>query len=506
MALQKSNTLKLQAARVGSSLKVSFSDFSWQLAKDEVEIILLFLLAVFSVYFLGRGISQLVFLGFLAAFWFSKKDYLWFALYFVFVLTPGYFLQSMGPLVQYRIPVYSVASGISFSATDIFVILALGKALIKGRRVRLRLEKPLLIILIYICISFVFSYIKGANVSTLANLVRGPFFYSVIISFLFLVRNRKQAYSFILLVSSFVFFILFTQLFYLVTHNEFINLFFPGFRGTVLIEGTQEIRPIMGGVLLVLFSFVYSLLLAENREVRISQKYLYLIAGTAFFSVVLSATRIWFAVFLFLILGYILISKKQLSNLAVASFAMGFFVVALLMVGIIPFEMITGVLERLSGLAAVARGDFHSVSTFEYRYYHRLPLLMVGLRENVLFGCGFSETYFQYRDYHVGFFNTILQFGVVGFSFFLYFFIRYFYILISKIKKISRRNPLRGSLKMLPVIFSGVLLAHFTTWYFIQFSTDTRPPFFIAIFIALTELFLRESENVEKSLRVRGKA
>lgn len=507
MNLQQGNILSHQSKWISSPLKLTFSEFTWQILKDLSAIIILFILTIFVVYNVPYSLSKLFFLGLLILFWFSKKNYVWFALFFVLSQNPGYFFSGFHATALYRIPLYTFMPGMSFSALDLFVILAFIKAMLKGRRTKLKLERPLILILSYMVFSLFIAIVHGTGIETLASILRGPFYYSLIFSFLYLITKRKEAYYFIFLITSFMFFILFTQLYFLITRVEFINIFYPGYRGLVLmgiIGGGQEVRPIMGGVLLVFFSFIFSLFLLENKENRLSKKYIYLIIVLASFSVIISATRIWFVVFSFIFFGYILLSKKNISNLMKIFLSLFILIIILLFSGIVSSDFLEkGVFSRISKLALIAQGDFHADSSFERRYFVRLPRLLKGLKKHLVLGCGFSDIYLQYRDYHVGFFNTILQFGILGFAFFFYFFVSYFNLIKTTVKKLNTNNPLKTSLKTLAVFFGGILLAHFTTWFFFEMSTDIRVPFFIAIFISLTELFVREAEKEELLLKGR---
>lgn len=497
--MQQTNTYNGRLPIARSPQKLQYSDFNWQLIKDLIGFIVLFALAVISVYKMPQSLSKIFFLGLVVLFWFSKKDYFWFALYFVIIQAPGYFFASFGAAGLYSIPIFTLVSGMSVSALDLFAILALIKAVLKGKRTKLKLEMPLILILAYIVFALFVSIANGAQIGLLANVLRGPFYYSIIISFFYLVTKKEDVYRFIFIVSSTVFFIFFTQIYSLITRDAFINLFFPSFRRVALIEGTQDVRAIGGGVLIIFFGFLFSLFLLEEKKNRISRKYLYVVSIIAYLSIVISATRIWFAVFSFIYIGYILMSKKKVSNTLKIATVFAVLIIILISSGVFSLDFFTkGVLGRLQGLASVAKGDYHSVSTFERRYFFRLPRLLEGVKENLIFGCGFTQTYLKYRDYHVGFFNTILQFGIIGFCFFLYLFMSYFALIKKSLEKLRSTNPLRFPLKLLSLFFGGILLAHFTTWYFFQMSTNEGPPFFIAVFIAITEVFIREAKKEKK--------
>jgi hypothetical protein len=511
MYLNKGDAVGLRANPLVSPWTFSFSLSTWNTIKDIFGIISLFFLSVLFVYFLPQSLSKIFFLGLIIAFWFSKKDYFWFAFFFILAQAPAYFFYDYGATAQYRLPLYKVLPRFSFGPLDFFVILAIIKAMLKGKRVKLRLEKPLIFILLYVILSLFFTVVFDQQKTMLTTLIRGPFYYSVIISFAYLIENKEEAYRFITMITPMIFFMFFTQIYYGLKGIYFVSLFHhgflpsPGFTGQVLIEGTQQRRPIAEGELLVLFIYIFSLFLLENKGIKIPRKYLYIVIGVSWLSTIVSATRIWFSVFLLILIGYALTTRKKISSFARVFLALFLLLFILVSSGALPLDLLAkGALLRLGQLASIAKGDVHSVPTLEYRYFVRLPRLLEGLKTHIIFGRGFSDGYLKYRDYHVGFFNTILQFGIVGFSLFLYFFIRYFSLLKTTLKNLSSQNPLRGPLKTFGIFFMGILVAHFTTWYFFALSTVINIPFFISIFVGLTELFVREANKEELSLQRAG--
>jgi len=466
--------------------------------EDFVYLFILFTSSIIFTYYLPRNLSNIFFLILLFLFLRSEKNYFWFAFFFILVQGPAYFFSDFYGSSQYRLPIYSILPGLSFTPIDLFVILAFIKALLKGKKKKLMLKTPLIIILAYITISFIFTIIKDFDLQYLGPVMRGPFYYSIIISFSYLVTERKDALYFIYLVIPSIFFLFFTQLYFLITRNEFINLFYPGYRGILQMENSGQIRAIAGGDLLVLFCFVFSLFLLENHKKKLSNRYLYLISTVAYISVIISATRIWFVVFSFILFGYIFISKRRMSNLIKIFIVLAIIFTMLFLSDVISIDFLErGVGKRLAGILYVIQGKFHSVKTFEYRYFVRLPRVIEGVKKYIIFGCGFSRKGLEYIDFHVGFFNTILQFGIIGFSLFILFIISYFKLIKTSINKIGNLNPFNIPLKILALIFSGILIANFTTWFFFPMSRNTYIPFFISIFLSLTELFIREAENEE---------
>jgi len=496
------SSINIRYDRVRSSLKFHFNESSWQIIVDALMMWVLFGLSVIFVYKTPQILSKIFFLGLIAGFWFSRKNYFWFALFFILSQKPGTLFLDFSGLSQHRIPLFSILPGMSFSAFDLFVIVALIKALLKGKRTEVRLKLPFILLFAYILFTVLLSVLNGTGIDTLANVLRGPFCYSLVFSFIYLINKRKEAYYFIYLILPFVFFIFFTQVYKFVKGQDFLELFYPGYLRVVSISGTGEIRLDIAGMLLVFFGFVFSLFLIEIKGKTISKNYLYAVVSTAYLIIVLSATRMWFAVFSFILLCYFFVLKKDISNFIKISVLMVFIMSILISSGLFSSSaLFNAILPRLSDIFTVAQGDFHSVGTFEYKYFYRLPLLLEGMEGNLVFGLGFSDLFLEYRDMHLGLFNTILQFGIIGFLVFLYFFASYFSLIHKTLKNLSSNNPLRTSLKSLIFIFAGILMASFTNWNFFSMGANIARPFFVSVFLGLTIFFVKDAETEERRLK-----
>jgi hypothetical protein len=444
----------------------------------------------------------LIFPLFIVAFWFSKKDFFWIAFFFVLAESPASFFSDWSRDALHRIPMYTFLPGLSFSILDLFVVVALLKSFLKGTREKLALKTPYALVLGYLLFSAMISVLRGGDIGTLANAIRGPFYYALLLPVFYLIKSKREAYSFIALVAPFSVFVFFSQLYLLSTGNEFINLFVPGYRGTIFIEGTGEIRAMAAGFLLVFFSFVFSLFLLNKKGSGIPRNLLLVMIGVGYLSVIFSATRIWFVVLSFVLAGYFFVSRKSASSLLRIAGVLVLMVAVLVASGVTTERsLLEGPLSRLSSGGTVMKGGISTVPTLAFRYNERLPRVLEGIggsKNDLIFGCGFTEHYYKYYDYHVGFFNTILQFGVLGFLVFMYFFASYFLVIKRTVSRLSPSNPFRTALKVLPLAFAGMLLANFTIWYFFPMDSTISQPYFVAAFLGLTEVFIREAKKDEE--------
>jgi len=467
-------------------------DFRLQILRDLFLLIILFAISVYLVYFTSQSFARLFFLALLLTFFFSRKDYIWFAFFFILAQGPGYFFADYSGLSLQRLPLYTFVAGMSFTPIDLFVFLALVKALIKGKGTRLKLEKPLLALLLYIVFSiFVTSFVYGTSIDVIVWNVRWIFYYSVIISFVYLLSKKQDMLKFALLVFPFVFFILFTQIYFIVTGNELINMFNPEFRWIAINSITGALRPIMGGVLILFFSLVFSLLLLSKENNGLPNIYLYLVMCVSFLSVFLSATRLWFVIFSFVFIGYVLVSKKKFSSiLGIASI---FLVVVstLIYFGVLPLDfLIESSWGRLHRVLGIFKGDIYAIDTARNRLLNQLPLSIGVIKQSPFVGYGFSYITMSHYDNDLGFVNTILIFGIIGFSLLLFLLVRIFTVLIFAIKNEVLYDSDKIPLKVLTIAWISVLIGYFTTWDFFTMSFDKV--FFVSILIAFSEFYVND--------------
>jgi len=421
------------------SLEFSWYNFRWRILKDFIAIVIVFVLSIYVVYFTSQEIAKIFFLLLLLLFLLSDKDFFWFAYFFILAQGPGYFFADLSGASLYRLPLYTFLAGMSLTPVDIFVLLAFLKALAKGKRKRLQLQLPLLVLAGYIVFSVsVGFFIYGVDIDIAAWNLRWLFYYSIIISFLYLVHQKQQIYRFALLIFPFVFFIAFTQIYYISSGDELINLFDPDFRAITVNTVTGELRPITGGGLVVFFCYVLSFLLLADDDFKLPKVPLYLVLVSSFLSIFLSATRLWFVIFSFIFVGYTLVAKKKMLS-AVSFVAIAFLVLSVLTYsGVITRDFLLGSSwGRLQQIFDVTRGDVSAVDNAINRLFNQMPIIVAAMKQNLLIGYGFSRVTMIYYDNDFGFLNTILMFGLAGLSLFVFFFVKLFTLLISSMKRVS---------------------------------------------------------------------
>ena len=465
----------------------------------------LFLLIVVSVYFAPPILNQMFFLVLLLLFWISKRDYFWFALIFVVCSKPGLLFFGRPPFDIHIVPIYSFTKGFSLTFFEIFFALALLKAFTKGRVKKPLLKKPLFYLLVYLIYLFFLSFFYGTDFQIMKSSVQGFVPLTLILSFPNLVNKKSDFNKFAHLVFIMIFIIFLSQLLMLSTGKNLHTLFAAESSATRLqleedIENAGLLRAMPGGAMLILFSFIFSLFYIENKDYKGNKSYFYIILFFSVLETFLSATRGWIITFGIILLFYsIFVNKKKiylaLYSMLIGLLIMGSFVVLPKLKSSAEYSW-----ERVSTVQYLMRGDVTAGRTLS-RIDKRLPRVLEGVAQNPVFGWGFSKTFEEYTDAHVGIFNVILQVGIIGLLLFLFLWIYFVKMVLLGIKNSNKKSSFKNSLKVLIIAFIGLLILQFTTYSFFGFSLESDTIYFVVVFISFSEFFVKEAWREEKLIR-----
>lgn len=477
------------------------------LLKDVIQFYGVVVLAILFVYFAPSFLNKMFFLGLLAWFWKSDKNYFFFALTFVLMQQPGGLFQGSLASDVHRVPLYNLVSGISFDFFDLFFIVSLGKAWLRGQHRRIILKRPLILLGIYLAFLFMLSMVDNMSFGSMSFYLRNFSTYALFISFPFLMTDTKDLHRFMYLVFPTVFIIILGQLYFLLT-SQLLESLFLGYSRTARAwvyreAGSNVLRPVAGlsgSVLLVFFSYIFSLLLSLWETVKIRQYYLFTVSTVSFLIIFLSATRSWTVVFVILMGVYIFkISQNKARILKKISAFMIIFLALYLFVPRVN-HAVQNALNRMATLEDLASGDVTAAGTLT-RITKRLPRVLQGYRQSPVIGLGFTEKFRFYNDYHVGNFNMLMQVGIVGFFFFLNFWASFFRFLWRNRKLLSVRNRYRQQLLVIITAFLLMLLLHFTSYQFFGFILHRFIVYFFIVFFSIAELMVRESRIEELEVR-----
>ncbi|UCG30885.1 MAG: hypothetical protein JSV53_03140 [candidate division WOR-3 bacterium] len=457
---------------------------------DLALLAILLFASVYTIYFMSQQAAKIFFLVVLVIFLLTKKDYFWFAFFFIIIAQPGWLFKAYSIGATARVPIYTFLPSTSLTPMDLFVFLVFVKALVYGRKCDLIMKRPLTYVLLYGIFLLVMSIVVyGSDINVLANMLRSTFMYSAILSFLFLIYDWEQVRRFMHLIFPVVFFILFTQVYFVLSGNEFVNLLSAGQRELAYTE-TGMLRPVMGGVVLIFFAFAFSLFLLQHEKRRLTRVYLYVVMVLSCLSIFMSATRIWVIMFSLMLLFYLIFIKRSARGYIHIASVVG--LLLLIVVNVTPLkERFTDSWVRVSRLSSVMQGRFSVDTSFDQRYSVRLPHVVEGIKQNWLLGWGFSDSYVKYNDAHVGNFNMLLQVGIIGFMLFSYLWWGYFKMVHGAARRVSFNSSHRRSLQVLLSVFTAMLVAHFSTYQFFGLSGSQTGIFFVSIFLAISQFAVR---------------
>lgn len=456
-----------------------------------IMIILLFILSVLSVYTFPVGLSKLLFLIFFILFWFSGKDYFWFAFFIIITLTPAGFFQEISSTDVRRLPIITIVPKASFSIMDLFLIISLIKAFVKGKKVRIKDVLGIRNIFYLAIILGVVTAFHGLSLKTFINRpLRGLFFYTFFFTFPALVYTRKDITKFFYMFFPFVFFEVFSQAFLLYTGEYLQNSLFPGIGLLVLRDKLMEesIRSLASGYSIVALSFIFCLMLYDSVDRMSSKIYLVIVMLLGSLSMFLSATRQSILMFAFMFVLYVIfVSKNKSSFLVQFTIIMVFLFVIFDYFNLLDLSFtLTAVFNRLTGAIQIQNGSLEAEDTLEFRLFYRLPILWNYIKQSIIFGYGYSDKYFLYYDGHIGgIMVALLQAGIAGLIFYVLYVVRIFKVTIFYIKKYGEKNTATNSLKSLLVGMSGFVLLNTFIHPMIVLNFSWRPQEFFIVLVLL---------------------
>jgi hypothetical protein len=160
--------------------------------------------------------------------------------------------------------------------------------------------------------------------------------------------------------------------------------------------------------------------------------------------------------------------------------------------GVFSQEYLTeSVWGRISQVFNFLGGNSRDIDTYMQRRV-QLEFLLGKVSQEVFFGYGFSDVSLNYYDTDLGFINTILMFGIFGFSLFLLLFFSYFKMMLSALSKTFSNKDSRDAIRVLIVSFLGILIFYCTTFDFFSFYQADRVAF-VMIFLVISGIFAREA-------------
>lgn len=457
---------------------------------DTAQMLGLFIASVIAVYKTNQTIRDLFFLIPLVLAFRSKKDYFWFAYFFILISAPSSFFVNRTQAAMFRLPFYAIIPKFSLTPMDIFLFISIFKAIRTTVKIKFKLNKPLEFFLFYVIfVSIPVSFLLGTELKPFINTMRSFFFFGIIFSYLRLINSKEEIIKFGYLLFPFTLLIVFDQLFVINMGSRFISMFDPSMLGVYVRNSISgDIRAIMQGVLIVFYTLIFGFQIYNNKRYEIFSGFSTIAILLPIASFFLSATRAWMVIGFIAILGYIILSAKGI-KFAVQMGVIGtLLVIGLFASGFIEQEFIDNINRRYFELGEMASSGNLRQGTFADRIDNDIPQVLKGVAYSPILGVGMSAYMKRYYSNDVGFLNTILIYGFIGFPVFLFFLFRYLFLLnryrLSESFDIAEKSIFIS----LIIGFTGILAGYFATWDFFSFYPEKV--FFVSIIFATGDLVL----------------
>ena len=451
----------------------------------------LFAAAIYFVY-LKTSLALPFFLGLLGLAWFSKKDYFWIAFFFTILDCPAWFFTSTPTS---NLPLIKLLPGASLTPIDCFTILMAAKALLQYKKLRFKpaFKTPLILLFIYFIFSFFWGIVSHSeSLDAAVSYTRPVIYFFWYIIFIVFIKSEEEVFKFLKLIFPIVFFIIINQFYFLLRGDEFISFFDPYARQVLATNTvTGELRPTIASIEVLFFSYLGGLLLIKRKGKLISKPYIYLVVITAFLSIFISATRVLFVIFTIIFVGAFSRKMKDAVRITAVILVIFLLMFALIKFGVISEEYLKySAWGRISQVFMLFGGGGSQIDTFSSRL-EQLNMLYGKISQNMILGYGFSTASAANYDNDLGFINTILVLGVVGFLLYIFLFISYFKMIFSTLKRIRKEDVHRDFLRLLLVSFIAMLVAYCFSWdFFTPFYAYKIA--FIMIFFGISEIFVRK--------------
>jgi hypothetical protein len=447
--------------------------------KDFWALLFFLFIAFLLVYFVPTSFNKILFLGVLPLIWRTKKDYFWLAFFFIVDDIPGGLFSGGLADDPYRLPLYTIASGISFSLRELYLILLFIKVLVKPEYrqsfQKNYFSKELLILFYYFLFLLFISILIGMTLNEFRNFYKISINLTLFVSVPLILKNRQNFLYFLRAIFPFAIIAILLQIYSLVYGHQLVAIFEPGITSVQgVLTGNNSIehwqRPIeMVHVLLV--CFCGTLFLINREEKYFKTGYLIIINILSFLGIFITGTRSWFLALTALYIFFFIMRFSQLSAVSLKRIFLIIALIAIISQVSVIKNQILNAWNRLSTIEKVAEGDITAGGTAS-RFDVRAPRVMEGFKEStIIAGAGFSKLYYEYADGHVGYHNMLLNAGITGMLLFFIIIAKAFILPynLSKSKHISvqSKNELKASfllLLALLIINTGTQTLGYEPW------------------------------------------
>lgn len=352
------------------------------------------------------------------------------------------------------------------------------------------------LIIIYILFLFIYGISQGLSddYNLLLRNIRNIFPLFLIFLLPRMLKNSEnfeRFFSFIFLISivSFI-----AQLFSIITGQS--PMAFLGFEEATTTVLT-EVQPwrYFYNVSANLIAFFASLFYLSIRKNVFNRLYLQIVIAMVLGTIFLSATRGWMLGFgLSMILYFLFVQRVNFKNMII------FTIISAVLIQLALFNPIIRVQARASinrflTVESVTEGDMTAGGTSS-RTTEQSPRVLAVWQERPLFGWGFSDTYYENQNGHVGNENILLHSGVAGGLLMLLYFLYFHYKLLTLRNIRKEVNPFHQSVIVFPVFFIGWFIIHSTSGQHFAFMGSYYLVFAQAVYFGFGATIYRECRKL----------
>lgn len=441
--------------------------------KELIILITLVVGSIISIYQLGPMLSNLWFLLLFIVYYNSKNEAFWLA--FFIIVSDGFlgFLGKYGALIEIT-PAYAGNRIPGIEVAQVYIFLTLIKVLRNKKKTKVILGGILRICLLYIIILIILGQFFGVqNLNAQLRILKLVLPLLLFYSLPRLIVDEHQLRKLFYLLFPFTFGILFAQIFNLIIGTS--PAAYLGFTETNAFGKGETYTTLSNRIYrgfynpnLILINYLGALYFLSSRKKLFNINYLYVITVSIFLAVILSATRGYIlGISIIFLLFTLVVQKLKIYKIAILSI---FTVVIILVINFSPAVeyQFNKSLERFQTLELILQGDTELGGTLG-RISNRSPRVMNKWEEQPYFGWGFSDTYFEYEDGHVGNQNILLHSGVFGLALIMVLLIAFNSIFIQKSVSLNYSNIFKYKLMLFPIFLLGYFIIHSTSGQQISF-------------------------------------
>ncbi len=458
--------------------------------------------AVVLVYFIPSSFNKILFPLYCVLFYKSKNNALWLVFFVLLIERPGGLFSGGLRRDLVRLPIYSLAAGISISFEQLFVFtgfLKVFKDKLKYKPLGFLSKKMKLIALYFILLLFM-SFFMGISFDGFRDLYKITVNLTLFYSIYFLFAEESAFIDFFKLVFPLAFVALLLQLYDLIFGHQLITLFRPGVLSTQGILGVGEFTRPIEMVHILLLAFFGSLYYLFLKQKIFSQKYMLIVNVVSFSSIFLTGTRTWFIAFtISYILILIYLPGRMLKITLKNSIILAITIFILFSFTILKTQF-SHAYKRMSTIELLAKGDITAGGTL-MRFDKRAPdLIKAYLQSSIIFGAGFSDFYRKNGDGHIGFHNLLFNSGIIGVILILSLIIKIIYLSLKIGSKLGKQNPYKDALKIFSIWMVGILILNSST-QFIGYDVEVQRILIISFIFYFFNNQMKRALNFKIAIR-----